>query len=297
MGLMNSEKKTRGRSLQREIARIAERSGAQAVAAAFFDYDSRTAWSYHGDRFFHAASTIKVPILAAVFRSIDDGRFPREARLHVRNRFLSIVDGEPFRVDSRRDANSAVHQAIGKTMKIRELAYHMITTSSNLATNLLIDLVGVEEAQRLLDELGVGGIELRRGVEDEKAFEAGLNNRVTASGLVELFRHIHDRNGVSDESAREMLDILFEQEFTSGIPSGLPDSVRKKARFAHKTGEISTVAHDAGLVFLPEREPYAVAVLTEWDPDSSGRQDTVAAISGAIYDHVTATDDDESGDE
>jgi beta-lactamase class A len=277
--------------LQNQIARIGTEAGAEKVAAAFYDYETETAWSYHGDRWFHAASTIKVAVLAAVFRAIDDRRFSFDSRVHVRNRFLSVVDGEPYRIASGRDANSEVHSQVGKTMKVRDLARHMIVTSSNLATNLLLDLVGIEQARKALGDLGVEGIELRRGVEDEKAFDRDINNRVTANGLLRLFRLIYEGRAISEEASQRMLDILHQQEFNSGIPAGLPSEIRDSARIANKTGEISSIAHDAGLVFLPRRKPYAVAILTQWTSDSSSRQEAVAKISRAIYDHLTEQGD------
>lgn len=232
----------------------------------------------------HAASTIKVAILIALYEAANEGRFPLEARLHVRNRFLSVADGQPFKVSSERDANAEVQSAIGKSMRLRELALHMISTSSNLATNLLLDLVGVDYARNVLKGLGIRGIDLKRGVEDERAHEAGINNQVTALGLVHLFRLVLNDEVFSPEASQDMIDILLQQEFRSGIPAGLPG----EARIAHKTGEISTVAHDAGIIFLPGRKPYILSVLTEWDPDASGRKDTVAAVSRLVYEHLTA---------
>jgi beta-lactamase class A len=267
-----------------QIARINEESGAKAIALAYYDYASETGLGFHAERWFHAASTIKVPILIALFGAIEQGRFKLEDRLHVRNRFYSVVDSEPFKVSTSRDANAAVHKCIGKTMKLEQLAEHMITTSSNLATNLLLDLVGVNEANAILKELGIEGIELHRGVEDEKAYEAGIYNRVTANGLLKVFRLIEDRSLFSPESSQKMLDILHKQEFKSFIPAGLPSD----ARVAHKTGEISTIAHDAGLVFLPDRKPYAVVILSEWDADKGGRSDTLAKVSRSIYQAVSA---------
>jgi len=169
-------------------------------------------------------------------------------------------------------------------MRVADLAVHMITTSSNLATNLLLDLVGLETVQRALDDLYVDGIDVRRGVEDERAFEAGINNRVTADGLVQLLRLIAEERAFSPELSREMLGILHAQEFRSGIPARLPAAVR----VANKTGDISTVAHDAGVVYPPHRKPYVVAILTEWAPEASGRSATIADISRAIYELLTA---------
>lgn len=275
--------------LRAAIAEAADEAGAQAAAVALYDYETGKSFSYEGGRYFHAASTIKIGVLVALMDAVEAGRFRLADRLHVRNRFLSAADATPFRIATGRDANSDVHAALGKTMKLRALAYHMIVTSSNLATNLLLDLVGQEAAAEALARHGVEGVRLARGVEDEKAFEAGLNNEVSADGLVSLLRLIHDGDGFSDESRKVMLDILFEQAFKSGIPAGLPGAVREEARIAHKTGEISTVQHDAGLIFLPDREPYALAVLTEWDADvNGGRAALVARLSGLLYETFIA---------
>ena len=275
-------------ALQAEVDRIEKDSGAQALAVALCDMESGREFRHHADRWFHAASTIKVPILAGVFGAVARGDFVLHSRLHVRNRFLSVVDGTPFRVRSSRDANSAVHEAIGKMMQIQELAHHMIATSSNLATNLLVELVGIERLQETMRELGVDqGIEIRRGVEDEKAFDGGLNNRVTADGLLGLLKLIAEEEAFNAHLSRRMLDILHSQEFNAGIPKGLPAG----SRVAHKTGEISTVAHDAGVIYLTGRKPYVLVILTEWDPEKGGRTETIARISEAVHDFVAGTGD------
>lgn len=273
--------------MRRQITDIAADARAEAVAVAFSDFRHDTEWSLQGERWFHAASTIKVPVLLGVFGAIEAGRFTEYSRVHIRNRFYSVVDHSPFRIDDGRDATPEVHAAIGKTMQVRELARHMIVTSSNLATNLLIELVGVEEVRKTLSDLGLShSIDFQRGVEDNIAWEKGINNRVTADGLLRALRMIAEERAISEDASRHMLDILHGQEFKRGIPAGLPVD----ARVAHKTGEISTVAHDAGIVYLPDRDPYVVVILTEWEASASGRQDTIARISRAIYEHVTEGD-------
>jgi beta-lactamase class A len=270
--------------LRCSVERAAEAAGARRVAAAYYDYETRTAWSYHGEEWFHAASTIKVAVLVGVFGAVESGRLAPDSRVHVRNRFLSVADGKPFRVESARDANAEVQNAIGRSMKVDELAYHMIVTSSNLATNLLIDVVGLEEIRATLDELGVEGVELQRGVEDERAYEEGISNRVTADGLVYVLRLIEEGRALSVEASARMLEILTEQQFRAGIPAGVPEH----ARVANKTGEISTIAHDAGIVYLPGRKPYVVVVLSEWEPRVSGRRsEMIAGISRLIYEQLT----------
>ena len=285
-----AESTPRERALRSEIEVIEKDSCAEAIAVAVHDLATGFEFRYRPDRWFHAASTIKVPILLGAFAAIDRGELLPHSRVHVRNRFLSIVENIPFRVESDRDANSAVHSAIGKMMRVDELAYHMITTSSNLATNLLLGVIGSDAVNQTLRELDVEqGIELRRGVEDELAFEKGINNRVTADGLLRILVLLAEGKAFSPALSRRMMDILHGQEFNQGIPARLP----KGARVAHKTGEISTVAHDAGVVYLPKRKPYVVVILTEWDQATSGRSRTIAAISHAIYEFLTLAPMDE----
>jgi beta-lactamase class A len=229
-----------------------------------------------------------VAILVAVAAAVGEHRFDLHSRLAVRNRFLSAADGSPFRIAGSRDANSEVHRHVGRTLRLEELALHMIATSSNLATNLLLDLVGADYARAVLRRIGVGGVDLRRGVEDERAFEAGINNRVTANGLVQLFGAIHEGRAATPELTRWMLDVLIRQEFTGGIPAGLPEEIRADVKVANKTGEISNMAHDSGLVFLPDRSVYAVAVLTETPRGATPRQATVARLARAAFDEVMA---------
>lgn len=270
--------------LRERIDDIKRDAGAEALAVAVRDVETPFEFDCESDRWFHAASTIKVPILVGVFGAVHGGELLPQSRLHVRNRFTSADDGSIYRVDPERDANAVVHGAVGKAMQVRELAFHMIATSSNLATNLLLDYVGVQSVQRTLAELGVDdGIELHRGVEDNRAFDAGISNRVTAAGLARLLLLIAEERAFSRTLSKEMLDILHAQEFNSGIPAPLP----RRTRVAHKTGEISTMAHDAGIVYLPGRNPYVLVVLTEWDTGTSGRQQAIAKVSEAVYDFLT----------
>ncbi|MEP6732007.1 MAG: serine hydrolase [bacterium] len=265
--------------LKARFAELQARSGAAALSVAINDLETGADFHYHADRWFHAASTIKVAILVGVFGAIFRGELLPQSRVHVRNRFLSAYDGSPYRVRLDRDANADVHREVGRTLRVSELADAMITTSSNLATNLLLDLVGLDVLQRQLDVFGLNGIDLRRGVEDEKAFQHGINNRVTADGLIGLLRLIGEEHAFSPALSRQMRDVLMGQQFKSGIPAGLP----RDARVAHKTGEISTIAHDAGLIYLPGRKPYALAILSEWDPSAGGRSATIAAASYLAY--------------
>jgi beta-lactamase class A len=271
--------------LQEELESLALKNKARAIGIALHDLETGFRFSLQGDRWFHAASTIKVAVLLAVFRAADEGRFQLDDSLHVRNRFFSAADGSLFRLSQDRDATPELYAAIGRTAKISSLAHAMICGSSNLATNLLLEFVGVEYTRRVLREAHVEGVELKRGVEDHAAHESGVNNEATADGLLTLLSALRG-DFLKPETKRELIQILLEQRFNSMIPAGLP----AHAAVAHKTGEISTASHDIGIVYLPEREPYIVAILTEFDEDKAGRRETVAAISAAIYRSLLRTE-------
>jgi len=273
------------RRLQGELEKLAAESKARSIAVALHDFETDFRFSMYGDRWFHAASTIKVAVLLAVFRAADEGRFGLDDSLHVRNRFFSAAGGTIFHVSPDRDATPELYQSIGRTAKICALAHAMICGSSNLATNLLLEFVGVEYARTVLRKAQVDGVELRRGVEDHAAHEQGINNEATADGLLSLLSAIRG-DFLTAQSKGEVIRILLEQRFNSMIPAGLPPH----AIVAHKTGEISTATHDIGIVYLPEREPYITAILTEFDPDTEGRREMVAAISESIYRSLLRTE-------
>src|SRR6266446_3400705 len=269
-------------TLREALEKLARESKARAVAVALLDLESGFRFSLAGDRWFHAASTIKLAVLLAIFRAADEGRLRLDDSLHVRNRFVSAADGSPFRLDPASDAQPELYGAIGRTAKISALAEGMIAASSNLATNLLLDFVGVEYARNVLRDAQVSGVELRRGVQDENAHERGIDNEVTADGLLTLLSAVRG-DFLKQQSREEIIRILLAQRFNSMIPAGLPPH----ATVAHKTGEISTACHDAGIVYLPEREPYIVVILTEFDAEKDGRYQTLVGISNLIYRSLT----------
>jgi beta-lactamase class A len=265
-------------SLYASVLKIKEENELEQLGIAFYDAETSLQWSYNADHWFHAASTMKMAVLLGVFRQVARNELALEEPVHVRNKFASIVDRKPFTLDLGRDADSEVYRFLGRTMSVKQLAYQMITTSSNFATNLLVDVVGVDVIQQALDDLHIDGVRVLRGVEDQAAFEAGLNNEVTANGLLKLLRLIAEGAAFTPECSEQMLNILLDQRYKSGIPAGLPGA----ARVAHKTGNIMTVHHDAGIVFLENREPYVLVVLTQFAAEAT-RGTAVAEVSRDIY--------------
>jgi beta-lactamase class A len=139
----------------------------------------------------------------------------------------------------------------------------------------------VEQVRGTLEAAGVRGVIVRRGVEDLVAHEQGVNNEASAAGLVALFGVFARGDFLPEPLREEGVGILLEQEFNRMIPARLPAGVK----VAHKTGEISTHAHDAGIVFPPHRQPYLLAVMTQSE-HIERRQRAVAEISAAIFQHL-----------
>jgi beta-lactamase class A len=270
--------------LREACERVLGESKAVAYGVAVHDYERGLRLLINGDRRFHAASTMKVAVLLAIGRAIDENRIEPDETLHVRNRFLSAIDGTPFRIDAEFDGYPQLHRLVGRTARISDLAGWMIVSSSNLATNLLLDYLTVDYVRGVLDAAGVKGIDLRRGVDDTKAHEQKFNNETTAQGLLDLFATLRG-DFLAKPSRERAINILLQQRFNSMIPAPLP----AHASVAHKTGEISTACHDAGLVYLPERDPYILVVLTEVPPETNGRRETIAKISGIVFQMLTGT--------
>ena len=230
-----------------------------AVGVALIDLASGEALGPGALRRFHAASTMKVPVLIELARRIDAGDFHWDDSLLVRNAFRSLADGSTFQLDRADDSDSTVYEMVGQLVPIRLLARLMIIRSSNLATNLLIDQLGAARVTATARSLGADSIEVRRGVEDQKAFDLGWNNTTTARDLAVLLAALQRGQAASAPATAVALDMLRGQEFNDGIPAGLPPGTP----VAHKTGELTAVFHDAALIYPPGRPPFVLVVLTK----------------------------------
>jgi beta-lactamase class A len=158
----------------------------------------------------------------------------------------------------------------------------MITRSSNLATNALIELVDAKRANATAHALGATNIKVLRGVEDNKAFRAGMNNTTTARDLSVLLEAIETGRAATRQSCDAMRDVLLHQEFNDEIPAGLPGGTP----VAHKTGWITGVLHDAAIVYPPGRKPYVLVVLMRGIPDDKVARALIADVSRLVYSSV-----------
>ena len=223
----------------------------------------------------HAASTMKVPVLIELARRVDAGRYGWNWRVLVHNEFQSIVDGSTYHLNPADDSDSTLYRREGDSLSARDLAWLMITRSSNLATNLLVAQLGAPEIQATARALGADSIVVLRGVEDQKAYDRGLNNTTTARDLVVLLAAIAEGRAATDSSTALMLDILSHQEFRNGIPAGVPEGTR----VASKTGNLTAINHDAAVIFPPGRAPYVLVILTRGFPDQPSAERYMAGAS------------------
>lgn len=259
------------------IERLIAASGAE-VGVAWRPLDAKPGEEIliNADMRFHAASTMKVPVMIELFRQVEAGQRRLDDTVLVTNQFTSIHDGTPYTLSATEDSDGEIYKAMGSQLSYRRLVEAAITVSSNLATNILIEHLGAKNVQATVDRMNASGMQVLRGVEDQKAFDAGKNNTTDARSLLTLFEAIAKGQAVSATASAAMVEILKRQQFRTGIPAGLPAGTV----VAHKTGSITRIRHDAGIVY--GARPYVLVVLVRGIQDSKVSDALIADISRAI---------------
>ncbi len=271
--------------LQKEILKKVGSFPEATVAVAYKNVATNGTLLINEKEMMHAASTMKVPVMMEVFKQAEKGEFTLTDSLLVNNEFKSIIDGSLYAMDIGEDSDESIYNQIGHQMAILDLTYQMITVSSNLATNILIDLVDAQNVMKTMQEIGAHDIQVLRGVEDIKAYSAGKNNRTSAFDLMLVMQAIANKRFVSAEVCEQMIEILLEQKFKEKIPALLPDSVK----VAHKTGWITKISHDCAIVYPFNSPPYILVVLTKGIAEQKQSVNLIAEISKLIYGFHTKT--------
>jgi beta-lactamase class A len=265
-------------TLDQRIDRILAQHPAQTIAVSYQDLVTGVAVHRNENAVFHAASTMKVPVMLGIFDAVSRGELRLDQPVRVRNEFASILDGSTYALEAREDSDPALYDVVGQDIALQELVRRMIVRSSNLATNNVIELIGAKRVMALMQQIGANDIQVLRGVEDDKAYHAGMNNTTTSHDLLRIFCTLGEGKALSPEASKAMTDILLAQEFNDGIPAGLA----KDIPVAHKTGSITAIAHDAALVFAPNGT-YGLVVLTRGFAKSEEAEKVMAAISLAVW--------------
>lgn len=249
------------------------------IAVAFSDLSSGVEVLIRAREPFHPASTFKVAVMAEVFHQAHQGLLTLEEQIPVANSFVSIADGDPFSVSAEDDSDATLYARVGRTASIHELVRLMITTSSNFATNLLIQRVTAQRVTDLMRSLGCPDLLVLRGPEDNRAYARGMNNVATAHDLMRLMQLLAAGQVISPAASRAMVEVLLGQIYTEGIPAGIPSGVP----VAHKTGWNERIYHDAAIILPAGRPPYVLVVMTQGFADERDAHALVAAISRQCY--------------
>jgi beta-lactamase class A len=271
-------------TLEAEVRAIIRRHAGDSalVEVAFRDLATGDLLLVDAHQPLHAASTMKVPVMLELFRRADAGEISLADPVVVRNEFRSIADGSGYALDAGDDSDSSLYRRVGERVPIRELVEHMITRSSNLATNLLIDTADPRRIAATMAAIGAGEMHVLRGVEDGPAFRAGMNNTTSAYALMRVMEAVAGARAASPAASREMVDILGRQHFREMIPAGVPPGVRT----ANKTGDTTRIAHDAAIVFPPGRAPYVLVVLTRGFATPASAAPVAREVSAAVWRQV-----------
>src|SRR5699024_473244 len=270
------------KQLKKDIqAKLTPLEGTFAVAFKNLD-DSIQNILINEKEMFHAASTMKTPVMVELYKQAKEETLGLDDSLLVKNEFRSIVDSSRYQMDVSDDSADSLYEAIGEKRTVSRLIYDMVTRSSNLATNILIEKAGAENVTQTMRDYGADSMQVLRGVEDIKAYQNGLNNRTNAYDLMLLFERIGREEAVSQRASRAMIEILEQQRFNKMIPAKLPDSVK----VAHKTGWISGVQHDSVMVLLPDGRRYVLILLSKEAPNREKVMNTFADISKLIYKYM-----------
>ncbi len=261
-------------------AELSSTNGVFAVAVK--DLTSNEELLINEREVFHAASTMKTPVMIEVFKQEQEGKFSLTDSITIKNEFKSIVDGTPFILDVADDSEPSLYERVGEQETLSTLLYQMIISSSNLATNMIIERVDAKRVTETMRSIGATDIQVLRGVEDIKAYQQGLNNTTTAYDLMLIFERIGRLTMVSPEASEKMINILLDQRFNEIIPARLPENVR----VAHKTGNITGVRHDSGIVFLPDGRKYVIVLLSKQLKDERAGIEAMARVSEMVYERM-----------
>jgi beta-lactamase class A len=256
--------------------------GKGKFAVAFKDLQTGEQLLINAHKNFHAASTMKTPVMIEVYKQAAAGKFAMSDSVIIKNEFASILDGSAYSLDVGDDTEADLYKNLGKKRTIADLTYDMIIVSSNLATNLIIEYVDAKNVTQTMRDLGAPDIHVLRGVEDQKAFDAGLSNSTTAYDLMVIFEKIAKGEAVSATASEAMINTLLDQKYNDIIPVHLP----KDVKVAHKTGSITGVHHDSGIVFLPDGRKYSLVLLSKELEDFDEGTALLARVSEMVYNYM-----------
>jgi len=271
--------------LDQEIETAMKESGATSVGIYYEDPSGRV-YEYNADEIFHAASTMKVAVMMEVFWQVEAATLKLDQPVMIKNEFKSIMDGSPFSLTPEDDDDKDLYKQIGQTLPLQNLIQRMINTSSNFATNLIIQLVSAKKVMELMGEIGAKSMTVLRGVEDIKAYDAGKNNTTSARALATCMKTIANSDLYSAQSRKAMLEILLSQHSRNGIPAGIR-STERGLQVASKDGWITEIHHDSAIIRDSSGHNSYLVILTRGVKEELRGQKLVATLAGMVWDRLS----------
>ncbi|MCI0603274.1 class A beta-lactamase-related serine hydrolase [bacterium] len=267
-------------SVETKIADRMKEFGATTVGIYFEDPEGDV-FSLNSNEIFHAASTMKVPVMMEIFRKVEKGKLQLDQPVVVKNEFASIMDGSAYSLTPEEDSDTEIYKLISKTLTLRELVERMINQSSNLATNIVIQMANAKDVMALMKEIGADGMTVLRGVEDIKAYEAGKNNTTSARALAVCMKTILNSKLFSENSREEMFKILLSQT-SKTIADGL-QADQKGLKVASKDGWITEIHHDAAIIQDKNGKNTILVILTKGVKEEPRGEALVATLAADIW--------------
>lgn len=269
---------------------IDEQAGGERVRKLAAEHDATvsvwmggldgTPWLRHHDDTEHpAASTLKLPLLIAVYAAAESGTLRLDEELDVHAEFDSVVTDRTFTMTADYDNDPQPWTLIGERASIGWLAERAIILSSNLATNLLIERVGMAPVNAVYERVGAHRSRLRRGIQDEPANAAGLFNTATAADMAAVLLAMLDDRFTEPATSTELERILAACRTNDAIPAGLPVGTY----VAHKTGWIDDACHDVALVRPDGESPFVLSVYSGARMDEPAIHRLVADVAAACW--------------
>lgn len=224
----------------------------------------------NADEVFESASLVKIPIMLEIYNQMRDGKITEDDVVVLKNSHKVGGGG----VLKKKKA--------GSKWKVSKLIELMIVESDNTATDMLIELAGMEEIEKSAKEHGMKDTTLQRKIYAFEEIDRGKDNYTTPRDMFLIFKELYEGEKIESKCRAKMLNILKEQKRNDMIPKYLPDDVE----CAHKTGGLSGILHDCGIIYPVKGDPYILILMGKNITDEKLAKQVFANISKKVFDSI-----------